>query len=53
MTERAGQTVGRADRILDAAAELLVRLGYRKVTIDDIARLAGIGKGTVYLHPRP
>ncbi|WP_030910506.1 TetR/AcrR family transcriptional regulator [Streptosporangium amethystogenes] len=52
MTERAGQTAGRADRILDAAAELLVRLGYRKVTIDDIARQAGIGKGTVYLHWR-
>ncbi|MFF3438236.1 TetR/AcrR family transcriptional regulator [Streptosporangium sp. NPDC002721] len=52
MRERAGQADGRADRILDAAAELLVRHGYRKVTIDDIAQLAGIGKGTVYLHWR-
>ncbi|MEV2268001.1 TetR/AcrR family transcriptional regulator [Nonomuraea africana] len=42
----------RADRILDAAAELLVRLGYRKVTIEDIAQRAGVGKGTVYLHWR-
>lgn len=42
----------RNDRILDAAAELLLRHGYRKVTIDDIARQAGIGKGTVYLHWR-
>jgi AcrR family transcriptional regulator len=42
----------RADRILDAAGELMIRLGYRKVTIDDIARQAGIGKGTVYLHWR-
>lgn len=42
----------RADRILDAAAELLVRHGHRKVTIDDIAGRAGIGKGTVYLHWR-
>ncbi|WP_327087172.1 TetR/AcrR family transcriptional regulator [Nonomuraea sp. NBC_01738] len=42
----------RADRILDAAAELLLRLGYRKVTIDDIAQRAAIGKGTVYLHWR-
>lgn len=42
----------RADRILDAAADLLVRWGSRKVTIDDIARRAGIGKGTVYLHWR-
>ncbi|MEV4159047.1 TetR/AcrR family transcriptional regulator [Nonomuraea dietziae] len=42
----------RADRILDAAAALLVRFGYRKVTIEDIAQRAGIGKGTVYLHWR-
>ncbi|GAA0509509.1 TetR family transcriptional regulator [Saccharopolyspora subtropica] len=42
----------RADRILDAVGELMVRLGYRKVTIEDIARQAGIGKGTVYLHWR-
>ncbi|MFF4600524.1 TetR/AcrR family transcriptional regulator [Amycolatopsis sp. NPDC001319] len=42
----------RADRILDAASELLVRWGSRKVTIEDIARRAGIGKGTVYLHWR-
>ncbi|MEU6130657.1 TetR/AcrR family transcriptional regulator [Saccharopolyspora sp. NPDC047091] len=40
----------RADRILDAAGELLLRHGYRKVTIDDVARQAGVGKGTVYLH---
>ncbi|MEB3369558.1 TetR/AcrR family transcriptional regulator [Saccharopolyspora mangrovi] len=46
------QPADRADRILDAAAELMVRLGYRKVTIDDIARRAEIGKGTVYLHWR-
>ncbi|MEU0566568.1 helix-turn-helix domain-containing protein [Nonomuraea sp. NPDC005983] len=40
----------RADRILDAAGELLVAWGYRRVTIEDVARRAGIGKGTVYLH---
>ncbi|MHA6804156.1 TetR/AcrR family transcriptional regulator [Salinifilum ghardaiensis] len=42
----------RADRILDAAAELLARWGYRKVTVDEVARRAGVGKGTVYLHWR-
>ncbi|KDN21123.1 TetR/AcrR family transcriptional regulator [Amycolatopsis rifamycinica] len=42
----------RADRILDAAGELLLRMGYRKVAIDDVARAVGIGKGTVYLHWR-
>jgi AcrR family transcriptional regulator len=46
------QHTERADRILDAAGELMIRLGYRKVTIEDIARQAGIGKGTVYLHWR-
>lgn len=42
----------RAQRVLDAAADLLVRWGYRRVTIDEVARHAGIGKGTVYLHFR-
>jgi AcrR family transcriptional regulator len=40
----------RADQILDAAAELLLKWGYAKVTIDDVARQAAVGKGTVYLH---
>ncbi|WP_031469376.1 TetR/AcrR family transcriptional regulator [Sciscionella sediminilitoris] len=42
----------RADQILDAAAELLVTVGYRKVTIDEVAERANVGKGTVYLHWR-
>jgi AcrR family transcriptional regulator len=40
------------ERVLDAAAELLARWGYRRVTIEDVAAAAGIGKGTVYLHFR-
>ena len=40
----------RADRILDAAAELMLRWGYNKTTVDDIARQAGVAKGTIYLH---
>jgi AcrR family transcriptional regulator len=40
----------RATRILDVAAALLLRHGYRRVTIEDVAAGADIGKGTVYLH---
>ena len=40
----------RADRILDAAANLILRWGYKKTTIDDIAKQAGVAKGTIYLH---
>jgi AcrR family transcriptional regulator len=40
----------RAERILDATAELLLGFGYRRVTNDDVARQADIGKGTIYLH---
>src|SRR6478672_9596658 len=40
----------RAERILDAAAALILRWGYKKTTIDDIARQAGVAKGTIYLH---
>ncbi|WP_431898352.1 helix-turn-helix domain-containing protein [Nonomuraea sp. bgisy101] len=40
----------RAHRILDATSELIQRFGYDKTTIDDIARAAGVAKGTIYLH---
>jgi len=38
------------NRILDAASENFVRHGYRKANIGEIARDAGVGKGTVYLY---
>ena len=38
------------ESILDATDHLLARYGYRKMTIEDIAREVGIGKGSVYLH---
>jgi AcrR family transcriptional regulator len=40
----------RAQRILDAASELVLRWGCKRVTVEEVAKLAGIGKGTVYLH---
>ncbi|WP_227998279.1 TetR/AcrR family transcriptional regulator [Nocardia australiensis] len=47
-TEEARQR--RADQLLDVASELLLRHGYRRVTVDDIADRGGVGKGTIYLH---
>jgi TetR/AcrR family acrAB operon transcriptional repressor len=40
----------REQRILDAAAALLLRYGYDKTTISDIAEEAGISKAAIYLH---
>lgn len=40
------------ERILNAATELFVRLGYRKTSVDEVARKAGVAKGTVYLYYR-
>lgn len=40
----------RAHRILDAAATLILRWGYQKVTLDDISRQARVAKTTIYLH---
>ena len=38
------------DLILDAVGGLLARYGYGKMTMEDVARQVGIGKGTIYLH---
>jgi AcrR family transcriptional regulator len=51
-TQSSDGRVARGERILDAAAELLLRYGYARVTIDDVAQRAEVGKGTVYLHWR-
>ncbi|HLA96462.1 MAG TPA: TetR/AcrR family transcriptional regulator [Pyrinomonadaceae bacterium] len=38
------------DSILDATDRLLANSGYKRMTIDDLAREVGIGKGSIYLH---
>ncbi|HLI08789.1 MAG TPA: helix-turn-helix domain-containing protein [Ktedonobacteraceae bacterium] len=48
--EERNKRQGRAERILDVAAALIQRWGYNKTTIDDIAKQAGVAKGTIYLH---
>lgn len=40
----------RADRILDATRRLLLQRGWRGVTMSEVAKLAGVGKGTPYLY---
>lgn len=44
------QSITTREALLDATDRLLARYGYRKMTIDDLAREVGIGKGSVYLH---
>jgi AcrR family transcriptional regulator len=38
------------DRILDAAEQLLGRLGYQKMSMDDVSAEARISRRTIYLH---
>lgn len=38
------------EAILAAATDRFARFGFKKTSIEDVARRAGIGKGTVYLH---
>src|SRR4051812_3793359 len=40
----------RKDQIYRATRELLARGDFHSLTIDDVARRAGIAKGTVYLY---
>ncbi len=40
----------RRQHILKIASELILRWGYKKTTIDDIARYVNVAKGTIYLH---
>ncbi len=49
-TQEQSRREARAQRILDAAAALILRWGYHKTTLDDVSREAGVAKGTIYLH---
>jgi AcrR family transcriptional regulator len=37
-------------RIIESATDLFIRHGYRKTSVEDVARWAGVAKGTVYLY---
>ena len=44
------RTVDTRRRLIDAAIDLFVNVGYQGVRISDITDYAGLGKGTFYLH---
>jgi AcrR family transcriptional regulator len=49
MSPPRGDADSRRAAILDAALQVFGQYGYRRTSMDDIAREAGIGKGTIYL----
>ena len=44
-----GDAESRRAEILDAALQMFGQYGYRRTSMDDVAREAGIAKGTIYL----
>jgi AcrR family transcriptional regulator len=44
------ETKDKKQLILDAAETLLHKYGYSKTSLDDIAKEAGLGKGTIYYY---
>jgi AcrR family transcriptional regulator len=49
MNPARGDAAARRAEILDAALRAFGQYGYRRTSVDDIAREAGIAKGTIYL----
>lgn len=43
-------TIDLRDAILDAADRLMAQHGFRRITMDDVAREAGVAKRTIYLR---
>lgn len=50
--KRAEKSAARRDAILAAAFDEFTERGFAATRIDDVARRAGVGKGTIYLHFR-
>jgi AcrR family transcriptional regulator len=44
------ETSETAARILQAAVSVFSRYGFRRASVDDVAREAGVAKGTIYLY---
>jgi AcrR family transcriptional regulator len=50
MSERAGGPDARRAAILDAAVGVFLRYGFKKTSMDDLARAAGLSRQGLYLH---
>lgn len=49
-SNRAERTAGRRQAIIDAALDEFISRGFTATRLDDIAKRAGVAKGTIYLH---
>ncbi|HYG69675.1 MAG TPA: TetR/AcrR family transcriptional regulator [Anaeromyxobacteraceae bacterium] len=43
-------SIAHREAILQAATDVFARVGFKRAFVDEIARRAGVAKGTVYLH---
>src|SRR5258708_36742368 len=50
MTEAPDTTAARRLAILEAATPVFLRYGYKKTSMDDLARAAGLSRQGLYLH---
>jgi len=50
MKEAAQKKINKYERILEAAAKVFAEKGFHKARISDVAKLAGVADGTVYLY---
>jgi len=49
-TSRAARAAERRQAIIEAALDEFILRGFTATRLDDVARRAGVGKGTIYLH---
>jgi AcrR family transcriptional regulator len=49
-TSRAGRAAARRQAIIEAAMDEFIARGFAATRLDDVARRAGVAKGTIYLH---
>jgi AcrR family transcriptional regulator len=49
-SNRAERAAERRQAIIDAALDEFIACGYAATRLDDVAKRAGVAKGTIYLH---